>query len=629
VKKYIFYLSIIFLVTVSFFYLLKENSMKNLEDRYIQNSAKKLLASQNTYNKLSSYFFNNNNEIIADFLNRFLDANTTQKALIRDELTKKFFQTYRNLSLMGLNQFQFFTKDGKCILRFHHIKYFDDNLSLSRGSIQKSLQSYRFLQGFEVGSFSDGLRYIYPLFYDGEFIGGYEWSLSYSSLVDELKKIYNGWYILAIDKDILSQKMDVEEIEKNYRPLAGYPDLLYQKSNIKLYPKESMEFLKNLFLDMTLFDAIRSKKDIIKINSFAGDDFITFFKVINNIDGEPIGYFISINKTQKVREIEKIFLMEVFFSLIIIILIYLFLYKSHIDKLFMRTLIDSQKDLVVLTSGDKLEDANKRFLDFFGVSDVKEFRKEYGCLCNQFLEIDGHVPENSTRNGWLQKLLKMSDSDKKVVLFDNHRNEERIFIVSLSRFKDSSLYVVVLSDITEIEQEKHYFKTESMVDHLTKAYNKRTFEMQLQQKVHDTMNSKKESVALIMFDIDHFKSINDTFGHMSGDKVLIELATLVKESLGMDDSLYRWGGEEFAILMENSTLEKGVFFAESLRKRIESYEFPIERQVTCSFGVTTIRINDTKESVIDRADENLYRAKNSGRNRVEADKDRIIRSIFK
>jgi len=73
------------------------------------------------------------------------------------------------------------------------------------------------------------------------------------------------------------------------------------------------------------------------------------------------------------------------------------------------------------------------------------------------------------------------------------------------------------------------------------------------------MKAKRESVALIMFDIDHFKSINDTFGHMSGDKVLIELASLVKESLGMDDSLYRWGGEEFAILMENSTLEKGVF----------------------------------------------------------------------
>ncbi len=617
-KRYIFYLSIIFLVSVGFFYHLKESAIKSLEERYTQNSAKKLLASQNTYNKLSNYFFNNNNEVIADFLKKFIEANATQKAKIRDELTEKYFQTYKNLKLMGLNQFQFFTKDGVCILRFNHIKVFDDNLSLSRDSIQKAIKEYRFLQGFEVGSFSNGLRYIYPLFYDGEFIGGYEWSWSHSSLIDELKKIYNGWYLIAIDKEFLSQKMDIDFIEKNYKPLVGYSDLLYQKSNAKLYPKELMEFLKNLFKDITIFENIKAKKDVVKVNSFKGEDFITLFKVIRDIQGEIFGYFISINKTQKLKEIEKTFWMEIFFSLIIIILIYLFLYKSYIDKLFMRTLIDSQKDLVVLTSGEKLEDANKRFLDFFGVDDVKDFRKEYGCLCDQFVILNEEEKDDTSQR-WLDKLLKTPDSDRKVVIFDRHKGEDRTFIVSLSRFKDSNLYVVVLSDITEIEQEKHYFKTESMVDHLTRVYNKRTFEAELQKRIHETMKTREEKSGLIMFDIDHFKRINDDFGHMSGDKVLIELASLIKSNLKRKGSMYRWGGEEFAILLDNVNLKESVEFAEFLRKLVENHNFPIPRKVTCSFGVTTIRLNDTKESVIARADENLYRAKNRGRNRVESD----------
>jgi len=104
---------------------------------------------------------------------------------------------------------------------------------------------------------------------------------------------------------------------------------------------------------------------------------------------------------------------------------------------------------------------------------------------------------------------------------------------------------------------------------------------------------------------------------------LIEIAELIKNKLSKSDNIYRWGGEEFAIIMDNSDLKRAIYFAEGLRESVSRHEFPIDRVVTCSFGVTTIRFEDTKESVIDRADANLYRAKNRGRNRVEADIDRI------
>ncbi len=622
-NRYIIYLVIIFIISFGFFYFLRELNLENLKDRYLQNNVKKLLASQNTYNKLSNNFYNDNNEKLADYLKKFLDANNTEKQKIKRTILGDFFRTYKNLSLLGLNQFQIFTKSGLCLLRFNHIKISDDNLSISRPSIKKSISEVKFLQGFEVGRYSDGLRYIYPLFYDGEYIGGYEWSWNHASLIDELRKIYNGWYLLVIDKEILLQKMDIDLIEKNYKPLLGYPNLLYQKNNIKVYSNSSISFLKNLFSELSLYKKIKSKKDFIEISSFSGEDYIVSFNGIKDILGKPIGYFISINKTQKVKEINKIFLMEIFFALIVTALIYLFLYKSNRDKMFMKTIIDSQKDLVILTNGEKLEVANRRFLEFFEVESVKEFRDKYGCICNQFIEIEDTMTKDTQGKNWLEKLLSKPDSDKRISMFDKQRGEERIFITSISRFKDTNSYVVVFSDITEIEQEKHYFKTESMIDHLTRAYNKRTFEMQLLKKIHEVKHFKRENVALIMFDIDHFKQINDKFGHISGDKVLIEIAALVKSNLPVGSNLYRWGGEEFAIILDSCDFKRAFEFAESLRETILNHNFPIDRVVTCSFGVTTIRIEDTKESVIDRADANLYRAKNRGRNRVEGDIDRV------
>jgi diguanylate cyclase (GGDEF)-like protein len=314
--------------------------------------------------------------------------------------------------------------------------------------------------------------------------------------------------------------------------------------------------------------------------------------------------------------------MEILFSLAIIALIYLFLDKSHRDKLFMRTLIDSQKDLVILTSGEEIADANRRFLEFFEVPDVKTFRKKYSCICNQFIELnDGREPKklNIEENNWISRLLSKRDSDKRIAMFDKSRGEERIFIVSISRFRNSSLFVIVFSDITEIEQEKHFFKTESMIDHLTRAYNKRTFEMHLINRISEVKHYNRENIALIMFDIDHYKQIHDQFGHSTGDKVLIEISTLVKKSLKGDNNLYRWGGEEFAILLENVVYIQAINFAERLREITSSHQFPVNRVVTCSFGVTMIRVDDTKESLIERVDANLYRAKSKGRNRVEKD----------
>lgn len=123
-------------------------------------------------------------------------------------------------------------------------------------------------------------------------------------------------------------------------------------------------------------------------------------------------------------------------------------------------------------------------------------------------------------------------------------------------------------------------------------------------------------IFLLMFDIDGFKDINDTFGHNVGDLVLKELTKLVSNSIRKSDIFIRWGGEEFMILLRYSDSETVVKIAEQIRTRIDNYHFETIIHMTCSFGLTSIKANESLENVIERADKALYRAKADGKNTV-------------
>ncbi|MCJ7765369.1 MAG: GGDEF domain-containing protein, partial [Thiovulaceae bacterium] len=118
-------------------------------------------------------------------------------------------------------------------------------------------------------------------------------------------------------------------------------------------------------------------------------------------------------------------------------------------------------------------------------------------------------------------------------------------------------------------------------------------------------------------DIDHFKSINDRFGHPVGDETLVYIAQLIKEHLRSTDKAVRWGGEEFIIIYLETTADEILKLTEKLRQKIEQHVFTTAGSTTASFGATLYKNGDTKESIIKRADNALYMAKRGGRNRIE------------
>lgn len=157
------------------------------------------------------------------------------------------------------------------------------------------------------------------------------------------------------------------------------------------------------------------------------------------------------------------------------------------------------------------------------------------------------------------------------------------------------------------------------MDFLTGLHNRRSFDRALGDLIRD-FHERNYPFSLILMDIDDFKAINDKYGHLAGDAVLKEVASILKTFLRANTIIGRTGGEEFGIILPGVTIEKALGVAERIRSVIENREINTGKnilKVTASSGVTQVVEGDDINSIYERADRALYRAKNGGKNRVE------------
>ncbi len=156
----------------------------------------------------------------------------------------------------------------------------------------------------------------------------------------------------------------------------------------------------------------------------------------------------------------------------------------------------------------------------------------------------------------------------------------------------------------------------AVFDGLTLLYNRNYFSNQLQRCI---WKSRKDNlpISIIMIDIDHFKQINDTYGHSKGDEVLAKIAQIIRKQIREFDLAFRYGGEEFLITLPGTPLNKAVKIAERIRESIKNTNFGIRKKVTVSCGITEFQAGDTLKEFIKRADKALYKAKGKGRDRCE------------
>lgn len=177
------------------------------------------------------------------------------------------------------------------------------------------------------------------------------------------------------------------------------------------------------------------------------------------------------------------------------------------------------------------------------------------------------------------------------------------------------IFLHYATDVTRYKKIEEELRFLSVTDTLTNVYNRRYFVQKLEEEIERAKRADSK-FSLIMLDIDRFKSINDRFGHNTGDLVLKRMAETIKNRIRRIDTLARWGGEEFVILLPETTVNKAAVLAEELRESLSQMDIPGVGRVTASFGVAGYCPGDTVDTLVKRADELMYEAKAAGRNCV-------------
>ena len=288
------------------------------------------------------------------------------------------------------------------------------------------------------------------------------------------------------------------------------------------------------------------------------------------------------------------------------------------SKEFINSFLDSQQSITAIYDKKGLKFINKAGLKFFGYDSLASLLASHADIVDFFIEEEGCMSKYTYGKNWVESVYtneKIKNNTIKVKVFSKKDKMDYYFYLKISKRKDSKEYLLSFNDITKLEQDKSKIKKLAERDPLTQIYNR----VKLNEMCRSIFfNAKKYNspVTMILFDIDHFKKINDEYGHSIGDKVLRELSSLVRGLLREEDIFARWGGEEFVIVLEMTSLSETKTLASRLRDEIDKYNFDVVGHVTCSFGVTQFSPRDTESLFFERVDEALYEAKERGRNRV-------------
>lgn len=293
--------------------------------------------------------------------------------------------------------------------------------------------------------------------------------------------------------------------------------------------------------------------------------------------------------------------------------------EQEISKI--KSILDAQNNIIIVTNKENITNVNKKFLQFFGVDDFDRFLQSKKNIFDFFIEEFGFITKNQIvkQESWLRYIKNLPEIDR-IVKIKNYLHEEKIFTINVDYYENKEhYYVFSLTDITEIKVKSNLLEYQASHDKLTGLFNRNKFDDLFTKEIKRSKRYEA-SLSIILFDIDDFKTINDSHGHQVGDLVLKEISVIIALHIREQDIAVRWGGEEFLILLPHTGLEGSIIVANKIRVAIEESLFTeFDLNITASFGVTTLLDLDDDQSFIARADKYLYEAKNNGKNQVVAE----------
>lgn len=490
------------IIFVVFLVIFNTRYNERLEEYYEAKDEALLFQLESTlvhYSDFSDYFYNKvmNDETTLELLRDAYAADELERDAIRQEVYDIYIEDYLLMQNYEYRQFHFHLPDSTSFLRMHRPEKYGDSLIDVRYSVEYVNEFYEPISGFEEGRIFNGYRYVYPLSYEGDHIGSVEISVSMSSVLKTLTEMYpTRDYCMVIDKALVDSKVfdsELDNYEISYISEKFYFDVESQSCVETRNITEAGNF-ESIFENANIDDEdLLTYTNKHYTSSFNGENYEIFMVPITNIEGNDVGYFISIS----------------------------------------------------------------------------EGNEQYTL--------------------WLQYVV----------------NVIMLVIITVG------LYVIIYL----INDRKKSARANSYSDALTNLYNRRFFNEKLDKEISRS-NRTGTSFALLMFDIDHFKKVNDTYGHEQGDQVLIALSHRISQMIRIEDTFARFGGEEFVVILTNADNKIGETKAEQIRSYVADKKIA-GLEITISIGVTSYTAESTLKSMISEADKAMYEAKDEGRNKVK------------
>lgn len=321
---------------------------------------------------------------------------------------------------------------------------------------------------------------------------------------------------------------------------------------------------------------------------------------------------------------------------VVVLLVYFFFIFLRREKSFEKTIDDTnialEQEMEISDEQRGLLEEHKKAIDLSSIVSTGDIEGNITYVNDGFCKISGYSRKELL--GRNHNIINHPDSPPKdfkklwrVILAKKiykgtHKNRAKngkdyyvdITIVPILDKDENILEFLALSyDVTEHVHALNYAYT----DQLTGISNRHKFEEIFTYQLRQIKRSKK-TFCLVLLDIDNFKAVNDTYGHLEGDKVLVMIADTIKGMRRESDFFARWGGEEFILLLNHTNLDDSMRVIEKFRKSIESIHIDQVGTITASFGVTEYRENDLLDEMIKRADDALYQAKDDGKNCIRS-----------
>ncbi|MBN2896668.1 MAG: diguanylate cyclase [Campylobacterales bacterium] len=594
----------------------EKRALHHAEDIFIiQNS---LEAAIGSYEMVNDAFYAAHADGMAYALHRANRASKEERDAIRKKLRETYGLFYNDQKLLSLEALHLIDAQGRSLLRFHAPQHYDDLIAQKRYSMRLMAQTTRFTHGIEIGVFKDAYRFQYPLFYDGTYVGFFEYGIGFDAIIREMEKIQSRQYAMLFMAERIDAICTCSAKNERYETLSIGDTVLYQH-RAPSYRRYNDATMRLLIERADFARLIQSRKSgvIDYWHDFKHHSVVVL--PLSDIEGKHTAYFIAKLKFTHGKELLESLLIDISLALLLgIALVYL--YRKELQhQRYVRDILNTQKEMIILTDGLKIQDANAAMLDFFGYGSLDSFSDVHACICDFFIDEEGFLSKEQNGIRWLEYILAHPGTDHYVKMYDRTLREERIFLPQIQRFKNSNAYVVSFKDLTEQYRKSRALETQANHDALTGIYNRAKFDEALMHELHFAKRYRSE-LSIIMFDIDHFKQINDTFGHDAGDRALQNLTSLVSEHIRDVDLFARWDGEEFMIVTRTS-LDQAVILAQKLRRLCEESRFDAIETLTCSFGVAHWHDDESKAELIKRVDELLYKAKEEGRNRVVSEQE--------